>query len=375
MEYLTEDYSSNRTTPNHSLTLPLKRVGIEKYYPPPTIGLNRIFYINVNESLLVFSERSFELISTSIDIAPIVGATFTETGVITELDDKSLCVIDNETLAIKTHLAEGSVFTSKMLITDIGFLVFRQEGEGWSAPLSLSLISKSCDKCYWSFFPEHPISGFALENDQVVITDSMGGIYALDLLTGNIRWQQDVYSLKALTELELNFEGLRSLWVRDNPHIYHDTICFGYLFDYLIGVDLHTGTLKWKYKVDTSIRHTSVTANGHQYYVSSNSRGTKLAILDCRTGTLIREVSLTLPSTIKDKFTSSAYSDVTTTHFWGVSGKGLLFAINLETGNIDWSYDLEGNITENPFFICNNRLYITTFTEQFIFEGAGGYIL
>lgn len=146
----------------------------------------------------------------------------------------------------------------------------------------------------------------------------------------------------------------------------------------MVGIDLHTGKLKWRRKfIAEDLAYTTVSDDGRQYYLvhTSGSKETVLYEIDCMTGESINELQVELDDKTKKKFSSSVYSDVTDTHFWGVTSLGLLYAINLATGAMDWRYELKGALTGSPFFICNNRLYIVTHTEQFIFEGAGGYIV
>ena len=149
---------------------------------------------------------------------------------------------------------------------------------------------------------------------------------------------------------------------------------YGYVFEYLVGVEAATGELRWKRRTTAEVSWTACDADGVIYYLAACQGPATLHGVDSHTGETVLEIPVDAESAgVVDTLTSSLYCDVTDTHFWGVSHQSLLYAINLESGAVDWAYDLEGNVTHNPMIICNNRLYVSTFGEQCVVEGRGGF--
>jgi outer membrane protein assembly factor BamB len=66
--------------------------------------------------------------------------------------------------------------------------------------------------------------------------------------------------------------------------------------------------------------------------------------------------------------------DVTETHYLTSFDGGLIMAINLKTGIVDWHTTLPTGMPTSTFFVLNNRFYVSTGMSSYIFEGEGGYI-
>lgn len=378
MDYLTQNFTPERILPIRKLAFPLVVHSNNEVLTQPVICGGNIYREKAGVCINVYEERDLTL-KDSNDKKSVVKGVFglNEKSMLSETKEGKVCEFLSSDLSLLGEFDLGVIHTARTVSCKQFYILMCRENRSRSFPLKVGRKNVNDDTLLWSFAPNKSLSSFSVAEDKslVIVTDSSGGIYALDIGTGEVQWQKDVQSLGALTLAELNNSSLGNLSVFDNPHIYNDTIAMGYLFEYMVGIDLHSGELKWKRKFETEVSYTTVDIEGRQHYLSSNSRASTLFIVDSETGESIREFTLDLKTEeIKRKFTSSVYSDVTTTHFWGVSGKGLLYAINLESGEIDWHYDLEGSLSHNPFFICNNRLYISTLTEQFIFEGQGGYV-
>ena len=379
MNYLTQDYNPQRITPQHGLCFPLTVSSTNEKFTQAIICNANVYKLKPRVNIHSEDESTFFLRNENTDNSYIKGIFGANSySLLSETTEGKVVELACDDLKMVGEFDLGVIHTANTISIDGFYILMCRKERSRSFPLQVARKNFKDDSLLWEFKPENVLSTFSVTEDKkfVVVGDSSGCIYLLDIDTGRVLWKQDVKSLGALTLAELNHRELPSLSLHDNLHIYKDTISLGYLFNYMVGIYLHTGELKWKKKIDYGVAYTTVDSNGRQYYLASHSQATTLYVIDCETGESIKEFSIDLSDDeIKSKFSSSVYSDVTTTHFWGVSQAGLLYAINLETGGMDWHYDLDSALVHNPFFICNNRLYITTSTGQFIFEGQGGYIV
>lgn len=372
MAYITENYAPDRLTPLHSLKLPLSKIGMEEMLTVPSIAEGMVYFVQPAKSIRCYSEENFVEVHRSSNLSPIKGINFTSFGLMTDLADGTSCIADAETLNENTKLAAGVEFNKTNVWTHSGLLVNRYEGE----ELMLSLLDNRTGAVLWDFSPHEFMSGFAVISDRVIITDSIGGIYCIKLETGDVFWKHDVQSIGVLTRTELQSDLLGLLSVRDNPHLFGNTIALAYLYDYLIGIDLLNGKLKWKHKFDTNTSYITVTVDGLLYFFSrrTNIQGPVIHVIDTESGDYVNRTALSLDLEFDEQISKCVYTDVTDTHFWCFSGDGVLLAINLESGALDWSVDLGKRASHNPIFISNNRLYIATADELIVMEGEGGYL-
>ena len=234
------------------------------------------------------------------------------------------------------------------------------------------------DKCKstWEFTPESAMHYFGADNDKLIIQESSGQIHALDINTGKIFWSRTIDEFNLLTPEEKQ----RSLTAdaKDYPHILGDVIVLGSKAGYLIAVNLQNGELLWKHNLVGGSAFPAVTEDGKVYKFADFYAGTSVTVIDAYTGDVIKQLDVKKQAEdlgIYDLLSSQSYCDVTDTHFWGTTLKGLLFAVNLETGNIDFHHVLGDTIPiGDPFVICNNRLYMATMNHLITFEGEGGYM-
>lgn len=372
MAYLTENYMADRLTPLHNLKLPLSKIGMDEMLTVPSIADGRVYFVQPAKHVRCVSEENFVEQNRSSGLNPIKGINYSPFGLMTDLVGGASCLVDSDTLEEKVELASGVEFDKTNAWTPSGLLVNRYESE----KLLLSLLNSRNGAVQWDFSPREVMSGYAVISDRVVILDSVGGVYCINLDTGDILWEHDVQSIGVLTDTELKTDYLGMLSVSDNPHVIGNTITFGYLYDYLIGIDLSNGKLKWKHKVDTNTSYTTVTAEGVLYYFSprTNVDDPVIHVINSESGEYANRMVLSLGLELNEKISKCVYTDVTTTHFWCFCGDGFLAAINLETGTLDWSTDLEKRASHNPILISNNRLYIATADELVVMEGDGGYL-
>jgi len=381
MDYITEEFNGMRIVPERKLELPLNIIYQSKdRYTSFKIYKGVLYRAKSRQSLHAYNERDLSLIATN-ETKPFIAGLFgfSNNTMLCPTKNGKTCEIDTNNLNVLTELDLGVIFNSQTVVYhDFSLLTYRDDVTT-RGHIKLGWKNNNENKLDWSFESDRVIKCFAINEDKskVGLIETDGTITVLDALTGNTLWSKDVDNLGVLSTEELEWKTTRGLGaIANSLHIYRDQIICGYPYSYLISIDLLTGKLLWKRKNNTETLRLTVTDKGFVYYVDNyytKSETPKLLSVDCITGETSKEFELDIDEKTRELFDAS-YSDVTTTHFWGASSKGFLYAINLKTGEIDWQYHLGFGMPGIPFFICNNRLYIRRVTEDFIFEGQGGYI-
>lgn len=392
MDYVTEQFNEQRLVPSRALKLPLCVVQQNAdRHTPPELKNGVLYKIKVGDNLKAYREDDFSLLGKNASKSFIIGGFgYTNDTLLIENEagESNICKIKQNTLEVVEEFDLGIIHSLYTFVGKHFYIVACQEKRSWLGNIKLARKNFNENKLAWQFKPADVIKAFSVTEDEdiVIVTDHSGGISALDIETGQVLWQKDVDTIGVLTEEEIEIKNQRGTGkITDNPHIYKDVLVMGYLYNYIIGLDIVTGEVKWKRKFDDSnVGRLTVNDKGVIYFLDAWQKQSPaiLYTIDCLTGESIKELTvdreeITLNrggEDFIDQFDSATYSDVTRAHFWGVTSPGLLYAINLETGQIDWHYDLGNGLPHVPMFICNNRLYVQTLTEQFIFEGQGGYI-
>lgn len=383
MDYVTEQFNAQRVPPSRKLRLPLNAVQQNTdRLTPPKIKNGIIYKIKPRVSVNAYQEDNLSLTKTNEKKPFIIGVFgFTDNEMLVETKEKAVEKVNLRSLDIVGELDLGIIQSSQAFFCKNFFIVEYQDERTYGEPIKLGRKNINENKLAWGFEPVHTIKSFSVTDDErkVIVGDYRGGISTLDIETGKVLWQKDVDTIKVLTEKEIEEKNKYGAGkISDNLHIYKDIIVMGYLFNYIIGLDVATGSVKWKRKFDDSnVGKLAADDKGRVYFLDAWHKRNPaiLYTVDCLTGESIKELMLDHDEvSVNENFSSATYSDVTSTHFWGVTSPGFLYAINLETGKIDWTYNLGNGLPHVPMFICNNRLYVQTLTEQFIFEGQGGYI-
>lgn len=367
--YQTEDYDASRLTPDHELNIPLTKLDFGKKIPIPSISSNHLYAIEARKRVNCLDVNSLDYITVNDGLSPIKGITDTEFGLFTMQDDNRAYLLDKATLHVTHELPNFIEYSTKTVSTSKGLLVIKRNDDRryWIALLDANRVK-------WEVPIFHVISSFAVSNSKVTVTDTKGGILCVNLVDGEVIWNKTLNSIGVLTESEISSLGRYSL--TDNPHIFRNKIVMRYISDYLIGVCLDSGNVDWKVKINSSMNYTSVSNDGVLYSFKKGraEEESEIIIIDSSNGEITRKVSIMSDKSTKSKIVGTIYSDVTSTHFWGLTKDGFLYAINLTNATLDWSYDLGSIPGRNPFFICSNRLFVQTVSEFFIFEGVGGHM-
>lgn len=371
MSYETLDYNVTRLTPSNRLKIPLKKLGMDKKHPIPSASENSLYLVTVGASVARYDhdKKGFEsAVTSNAALAPIIGVNHTQHGVFVEDNSGSSYILDRETLQIIRKLPGGVCFSKDSGVFQELYFVHRKKGEGVLAPVVLAALNCVDWEIAWEFESKGSVAGFAVESGKLVQADMEGTLYCVDTVNGNLIWEQSVESLGVLSTEELLTRG--GLMLTDTPRICGNTIILAYMYSYLIGVDLHTGELKWKFKFDSDIRYTTVTEDGviHIYSPASNPYAAQMYTLTGEFGEIKSKLDIIVPEELKQRFNMVTFTDVTDTHFWCLSVGGLLSAVNLTSGEIDWHYDIDDDVTHNPFFISNNKLFAATRNKLSIFE-------
>ena len=337
-------------------------------HPLPAVIDDKVYLIAVMEGITALDGKDLSLQLKSEKYKPVKGISVTPEAIFIENEDGKSYLLDKETLEEKKELLDGICFTKSSTCINGVCYTLRKMGEGVIAPTVLAALSCDDWQVLWEFKPRKSILGFAVTTDQLVLVDHRGSIYCLDPLSGSVLWDKTVDELGVLSADELEHAG--GLKLSDHPHIHNDTVSIAYLYNYVIGLELRSGDLKWKRKYDDVIPYTTVTDSGlvYVYTPHNQSQCSTISVICSNTGSIKSEIQVKNDANPDERFDGMAFTDVTESHFWTLSYQGTISAINLESGVIDWEYEIKDHVTHNPFFISNNRLYVSTKSELSLFE-------
>lgn len=367
MTYTTQDYSATRVTPKHELSLPLSKVGMDAKYPLPAIAEGKVYLVNVGKSISVLDDHDLSIQISNEILEPIKGVTVMSESIFIENDDGKAYLLDSESLEVKRELPNGICFDKSSTCIDGIFYALRKKGDGILAPTVLAALSCEDSQVLWEFDSQGNMFGFAVSNNHIICADFEGSLYCLAASTGKVIWDKSVADLGVLTTEELESSG--GLMLSDYPRIHDGTVSIAYIFNYVIGLDVHSGDLKWKHKFEDGVPYTTVTESGllYVYMPHNRSHGSMIRIICSNSGSVQKEIQVKNNADHTECHHGIMYTDVTDSHFWTQSYQGLT-AINFQTGHIDWEYELKDPATDNPFFVSNGRLYVATRNELSVFQ-------
>lgn len=222
----------------------------------------------------------------------------------------------------------------------------------------------------WSFKGLSNIRNVAVSRElhRVVVYGLDRSIACLRLEDGGIIWHRRAAEIGALDKV-LEKEVFQSGILGSYPHIFGDVIVCGSMGANLVGVDIKKGKLLWKQEVPGTSMNPCVDERGRVFVVSKDT----LFVLDVLKGRLLDKKVLPQPDNSGDYFILDSHDcDITDTHLIVGTRQALLYAVNLDTGNIDWHQKLPGRALEGPV-VVNNRVYARG-QKLYVFEGANGYV-
>jgi outer membrane protein assembly factor BamB len=187
----------------------------------------------------------------------------------------------------------------------------------------------------WTFegSTDNIVGGPVVVDQIVLIPSSDGNLYALDIDTGELVWDEP-------------FSARAALW--SSPIIDEDRIYLGSLAHYLYALELSSGALIWEADLGAAIADSPTLSNG---YLLVGTFGQEVDAVDVETGEIA--------------WTFEAEGSV-----WGnpsVSGEvafvgdvtGLVYAVNLEDGSEIWHQRLDGAVAASPM-VTDGVVYVVT---------------
>jgi outer membrane protein assembly factor BamB len=194
-------------------------------------------------------------------------------------------------------------------------------------------------------------------------------VSCLDLNSGAVCWQRRPVELGL--SWGVSYAGMR---VNVYPHLFQGMVIVTMPGQKIVALALSDGGLAWQWSAasdaDPYSYHPCVTEDGEIFHIADGS----LYRIEAVTGEGEEVGRITLNGGAPGFEVHAAFCDVTTTHVWGVTHLGVLYAVNRETAVIDWLTDLGAQYSlGHPFVLCNNRIYIETIEDQFVIHGGGGY--
>jgi outer membrane protein assembly factor BamB len=417
MNYLVNEFSSDRILPRRKLQLPLRLIGDRRAYQ--FVNGFGIEYTS-KSGIEIFDEQTLMDFLLIPELKGIYGAHgFTKTKYLVTDNEGNLSVYHYNNPSPIDFIESSGLYglMGETHWIDDMHTVHMHGTEGYRRGVQgdkgICLFDWNKHEIVWKSKPEakfgfgHAIGGGKLiYQDQS--SDGKGIVYCLDINTGKESWRKHPLEMLALSDEERDFYNRGIIGaVFGNPRIFENLVIIGMYFHMIIALDIESGDKVWEYRL-TSDRErngkplhymstpygAAVTETGKVYRLESadfNCGYDKrchllfLIELDARTGKLLRRLEIKAPegdlhehiieSYEKDfDFGRETYCDITETHYFTCFGSGPILAINLKTGIVDWHITLPTGSVRGQLLVLNNRLYTSSGRVHYIFEGEGGYI-
>ena len=184
-----------------------------------------------------------------------------------------------------------------------------------------------------------------LLNENVIFTNSIGDITAVDIKTGLIAWQLPTQSSNIMNET-YNFKI--SKLVSDG-----DSIFFSNNKNEFYSVDVKTGTTNWINEINSNITPILI---GNLIFTISNEG--YLYVVDKNKGNIIRITDLFI--NYKDKKRKNVYPIgfvIGKKNLYLTNSDGKMIVAGIDLGNILKVEKVSGNLVSEPF-IFNNNLFV-----------------
>ena len=204
----------------------------------------------------------------------------------------------------------------------------------------------------WSYKTDKPFiksqkkNSLVIKNDKVVFNNSLGDITALDLYTGELKWQTPTQK-KAIYEEALFLKNSDLVVGKNSIFLSNNTNDF-------FSIDIDTGIINWKQKINSELTPTftnnlifSITNEG--YFI----------IIDYETGNLIRSTNVLKNIKKKKikKFKPVGFI-VGKKNIYLSTTNGRLFVIDISTGITKSVLKIDGEKISRPIIIEENLFII-----------------
>jgi outer membrane protein assembly factor BamB len=370
MPYETLKYNQNRITPPRNITLALsKRKVFESIYPFGFYVFSDYILGSAGpEGLYQIGLENLELEKFPI-AEEMTGSILVATAdrmIVKRRDPNDFFSFSPKTNHLQEVSIDPRVYTSNQALKIGEWILSTAKGEKRRSLIRLDSDFNIDVEFELGFFS----SGFAVSqsNNEIVVIGNDGELACFDIARASELWR------KGIDDLGVLHQPNDMSAVKSHVHIFDNLVICGYANLYIVALDLMSGELVWKQRLNGEVNFPCVDWRGRVYKVSNSD----LVILDAKTGAKQVEQLIGIPPDLMNNGLdlSTAYCDVTESHLFGITPNGLLFAVNLATTELEWYDDTrEMYGLGNPFVIDGNRLFLqTTLSHQLIvYEGQGGY--
>tara|TARA_B100001057_G_scaffold497772_1_gene602859 strand:- start:313 stop:1605 length:1293 start_codon:yes stop_codon:yes gene_type:complete len=184
-----------------------------------------------------------------------------------------------------------------------------------------------------------------IEYDNIIFSNSIGDITAVDIKTGLIKWQLPTQSNSIINET-YNFKN--SKLVSDKNSLY-----FSNNKNEFYSIDLQTGTVNWTNKINSNIKPIII-----KNFIFTISNEGYLYVVDKNKGNILRVTDLF--TNYKDKNRKNIYPVgfvIGNKKIYLSNSDGKLLVVDIETGQTNKIQKISGDLISEPF-IFNRNLFV-----------------
>ena len=243
------------------------------------------------------------------------------------VSDSDMVVVDRNSGSVKRVISDSGGMESTPLYYQ-GVLYFgNNEGE-------VKAFSYRTGDYLWSFKTGFPVFSTPSTSDgRLFVLGSNDILYALDIATGKVLW-----TIKK--DFPINRPVVK--W-SSSPVCYEDNVYVGFSDGSFVGVNMQSGSIAFEKKLTSRTKFKDVDATPYidEKVIILPSYDGNLYCLDRKTGSEIWS--------IKDGSAKSAKIAGDTVYF--SSNEGILYSININSGDIKWSTKLKKGIPTSPVVI------------------------
>ncbi len=216
---------------------------------------------------------------------------------------------------------------------------------------SIHCFSLNDGKRIWKFNTDKPLIksqkklSLVIKNEKVIFNNSIGDITAINTSDGKLVWQTPTQSSKIYKEAM--FLNTSDLVIADNSLLFSDNT------NNFFSIDIDTGTINWKQKLNSSLRSVSI----NEFIFSVTNEGYFVVLKN--DGKIIRSTYL-LKKIKKKKRKNFKFTGfvIGGNNIYLSSSLGRLFIINLTTGMVEDILKIDNEKISRPL-IYKNNLYLT----------------